>query len=40
VDVSNPAYGVEVWRLGFFIGISVLLILISYGIYKKKDIYT
>lgn len=40
VEVSDPAYTLDFWRLLYFIGISALLILASYLIYKKKDIYT
>ena len=40
VEVSNPAYGLDIWRLTYFIGISVSLTLLSYLIYKRKDIYT
>lgn len=38
-DVMNPAYGLDPWRLLYFIGISALLIGISYRIYNRKDIY-
>jgi ABC-2 type transport system permease protein len=40
MDAVNPAYGFEIWRLLYFLGISILLIVFSYRIYLKKDIYT
>jgi len=30
----------DFWHLAYFIGISLLLTVISYRIYLKKDIYT
>jgi ABC-2 type transport system permease protein len=40
VEVSNLGYGLDFWRLLYFIGISGILILASFLIYKRKDIYT
>jgi ABC-2 type transport system permease protein len=40
IEVSSPSYGMDFWRLSYFIGISGILLLLSYLIYKKKDIYT
>jgi ABC-2 type transport system permease protein len=39
-DATNPEYTIDFWHLAYFIGISLLLTGISYGLYKKKDIYT
>jgi ABC-2 type transport system permease protein len=39
-DAINPAYRLDLWRLLFFLGISLLLTGISYLLYKRKDIYT
>jgi ABC-2 type transport system permease protein len=39
-DVINPAYKLELLNLSFFTGISLLLIGLSFRIYKRKDIYT
>jgi ABC-2 type transport system permease protein len=39
IDVLNPAYGLEWWRLLYFIGISSILIFFTFLIYNKKDIY-
>lgn len=40
VDAINPAYTLDIWHLAYFIGISLLLIAISFRLYKRKDIYT
>jgi ABC-2 type transport system permease protein len=40
VDAINPAYTLDLWRLSYFIGISLLLTGISYKLYCRKDIYT
>jgi ABC-2 type transport system permease protein len=40
VDAINPAYKLDLWNLSSFIGISLLLIGISYRLYNRKDIYT
>jgi ABC-2 type transport system permease protein len=39
MDAINPAYKLELWHLLYFIGISLLLVGISYRIYSRKDIY-
>jgi ABC-2 type transport system permease protein len=39
LDVINPDYGINLWNLLYFVGISVILTFISYRIYKRKDIY-
>ncbi len=40
MDAINPAYKLDFWNCVYFIGISFLLIALSYRIYKRKDIYT
>ncbi len=40
VDAINPAYRLEFWHLLYFIGISLLLIAISFRLYSRRDIYT
>jgi ABC-2 type transport system permease protein len=40
VDVINPAYKLEFRNLLYFTGISLLLLVISYKLYNRKDIYT
>ncbi|MEI6899262.1 MAG: hypothetical protein WCL00_05250 [Bacteroidota bacterium] len=39
-DVLSPAYGMEIWRISAFVGCSILLILVSAFIYRRKDILT
>lgn len=39
-ELANPAYGLDFWRLLYFMGISLILIFLSFIIYKRKDIYT
>ncbi len=39
-DALNPTYGLDFWHLFYFIGISLVLALISFRLYTKKDIYT
>lgn len=39
-DAINPAYSIDFWHLTYFIGISVLLTMLSFRFYKRKDIYT
>jgi ABC-2 type transport system permease protein len=39
-DALNPNYSLNPWHLLYFGGISLLLIWLSYRIYKRKDIYT
>lgn len=39
-DAINPAYGLDLWRLLYFAGISLALVGLSYRIYARKDIYT
>ena len=40
IDVLSPSYGIEFIRLAAFLGMSVLLILGSDLIYRRKDILT
>ena len=37
-SVLNPDYGLELWRLLYFLGISLLLFTLTFIFYKKKDI--
>lgn len=39
-NATNPAYGLDPWNLIYFTGFSLLLTILSYKIYLKKDIYT
>jgi ABC-2 type transport system permease protein len=39
IDAINPAYKLDLWRLLYFAGISLLLVGISYRLYSRKDIY-
>jgi ABC-2 type transport system permease protein len=36
--VLRPDYGLEWWRVLYFLGISLVLIILTFFIYKKKDI--
>ena len=38
LEAHLPDYGFDVWRLTYFIGISGLLIILSYLFYSRKDI--
>ena len=38
LDAHSPNYGFDAWRLIYFIGTSGLLIILSYVIYRRKDI--
>ncbi len=40
IDAANTAYKLDIWRLVYFIGVSLLLGAISYRLYNRKDIYT
>jgi hypothetical protein len=40
VDVLNPSYGLEFWRIALFLGLTALLVFLSGAIYRKKDILT
>jgi putative exporter of polyketide antibiotics len=40
VDAINPAYSIDYWHLLYFIGLTLLLTVLSYRIYNRKDIYT
>lgn len=40
IDAINPEYKLDFWQFLYFIGISLLLVGISYRLYKRKDIYT
>jgi len=39
MDAMKPGYGLEPWRVLFFAGLLVLLLVSSYRIYRRKDIY-
>lgn len=39
-DISAADYSLAGWRMIIFIGIPILLTVVSYAIYRKKDIYT
>jgi len=39
-NVLDTAYGISPWNLLYFTGITLLLTIISYRIYLRKDIYT
>jgi ABC-2 type transport system permease protein len=38
LEAHTPDYGFDAWRLIYFIGISGLLIILSYVFYRRKDI--
>jgi ABC-2 type transport system permease protein len=38
LEAHSPDYGFDAWRLIYFIGISVLLIVLSFVFYRRKDI--
>jgi ABC-2 type transport system permease protein len=40
LDAVNSEYKLEPWHLLYFLGISIILLGISYRIYRRKDIYT
>jgi ABC-2 type transport system permease protein len=40
MDAFRPDYNISVLHLIYFIGLSVLLVFISFRIYRRKDIYT
>ena len=40
LEVTNTAYHLEKWRLAYFIGISLILGILSWRIYLRKDILT
>jgi ABC-2 type transport system permease protein len=39
IDVINPAYKFEFWNLLYFMGLSLLLGVLSYRLFNRKDIY-
>jgi ABC-2 type transport system permease protein len=39
VDTLNPEYRLEFRNLIYFIGLSLVLTILSYRLYKRKDIY-
>ena len=39
VDTVNPEYRLEFRNLCYFIGLSLILTILSYRLYKRKDIY-
>jgi ABC-2 type transport system permease protein len=40
MNVISQEYKLDLWHLGYFVGISLLLIFLSFRIYLRKDIYT
>jgi ABC-2 type transport system permease protein len=40
MEVVNQNYSLEWWRLAYFTGITLILGVISWRIYRRKDIYT
>ncbi len=40
VDALNPSYTLDPWNILYFAGISIFLTILSYRIYRRKDIYT
>ena len=40
VDAINPAYKLNYWHLLYFCSFTLILIVISFRIYRRKDIYT
>ena len=38
LEAHSPNYGIDAWRLIYFIGFSGLLIMLSYVFYSRKDI--
>jgi ABC-2 type transport system permease protein len=40
VNALDPAYTINPWHLLYFLGITLLLIVISYRLYNRRDIYT
>lgn len=38
VGILHPDYGLEWWRVLYFLGLSLVLITLTFVIYKKKDI--
>jgi ABC-2 type transport system permease protein len=39
VEVTSPAYGLEIWKVVYFVGFTLILTSISYRLFCKKDIY-
>jgi ABC-2 type transport system permease protein len=39
MDAMKPGYGLEMWRVIFFAGVSLVLFTLSYRTYRRKDIY-
>jgi hypothetical protein len=39
MEVTSPAYHLEPFNVVYFIGFTLLLITISFRLYKRKDIY-
>ena len=40
VDATNPGYALDFWHLAYFIGVTIILTILSYRLYQRKDIYT
>ncbi len=39
VNAIDPAYRMELWHLAYFLGISLILTVAAYRIYRRKDIF-
>lgn len=39
INATDPSYKLSGWHLFYFLGITVLLTVISYRLYRRKDIY-
>jgi ABC-2 type transport system permease protein len=39
VDVINPSYGLNIWSILYFCSLTVFLGILSWRLYRKKDIY-
>jgi ABC-type transport system involved in multi-copper enzyme maturation permease subunit len=40
MNATDPAYKLNGWHLFYFLGTSLLLTVISYKLYRRKDIFT
>jgi len=38
INVTNPAYGLDWWRIAYFVALSLVLVISALIIYRKKDI--
>jgi len=39
MEVTNPAYHLDIWNVVYFVGFTLLLTALSYRLYCRKDIY-